>query len=293
MVRKKCQAYTGVMDHKPDDSTPPPKPEWQTSPSDMANMSNFVPPVKPRNILGLLLKVLAVIVLLAILAAVLYWIFTRPKSSPPNHSNATGQQQVTKSQPQTPKDNSALITSSTKQYSSPNFNLAVTYPEDWAVSDITGSNKLTITSPALKLIDASGQPTSGKIMLTIQPKQTKLGQFSAGSAVAALQSQRITYINPTPNQRAQTYVSFLSYATTKSNSALDALYVTGDIGYQKGQEIPESDVVQADPLVTISFQKCADSQCSTGQPMSIAASSWSNNQLSGPVLSILKSLVLQ
>lgn len=281
------------MDQKPDNSTPSPKPEWQTPPSSMADMSNFVPPVKPRNILGLVLKILAVLVLLAALAVLAYWFFTRPKPAPSKQTNTSSQQQSTKQQAKQPETSPALISYSTKQYSSPNFNLAVTYPDDWTVSDITGSNKLIITSPALQLTDVSGQPTSGKIMLTVQPKQTKLGQFSNGSAVAALQSQKITYLNPTPNQRAQTYVSFLSYAATKSDSAVDALYVTGDIGYQKGQEIPESDVIQADPLVTISFQKCSDAQCATGQPMSVAASSWSNSQLSGPLLSMLKSLVLQ
>lgn len=287
-------AYTKGMDQQP---TPPerPRPEWQTPPSDVSDMSNYMPPVKPRNILGLLLKVLAVLVLLAVLAAVIYWFLTRPKATTGTHTSTTSQSQQKTTQ-QTPAQSSSggLIDAATKQYSSPNFNLSVTYPADWTVTDIASTNRLIIASPALPLKDPSGRVQSAQIALTIQHRQDKISQFAAGDATSVFESQKITYVNPTPDQRAQTYVSFLRYASTQSVSALDALYVTGDNGYQKGQTIPQSDVTQTDPLVTISFLKCADAKCATtGTPLSIAASDWSDSQLSGPLLNMLKSLVLQ
>jgi hypothetical protein len=142
----------------------------------------------------------------------------------------------------------------------------------------------------LQLTGAAGS-FSGQIVFSIQNKQTSVTQFAPGKAVAALESQKIAYKKPTANQRAQTYISFVNYSGAVTS--IDALYVAGDNGYQAAQSIPQADVVQADPLVTISFLKCADATCqAAGTATSIPTSDWSDTSLSTPLLNLLKSLTI-
>jgi hypothetical protein len=150
---------------------------------------------------------------------------------------------------------------------------------------------MTVRSPATQLKSASGQSVTGRIIMTIANKGNNLGVFDKGNATAVLNSQKIAYTSPTPNQRANTYLSFLQYATTTAAGALDGIYITGDNGYQKGQDIPKGDIAGIDPLVSVTFVQCAASTCSGGtSALSIAASSWSNTSFAAPITKMLESL---
>jgi len=156
----------------------------------------------------------------------------------------------------------------------------------------TAGSKLAITSPALQLQDSNKQTFAGQIVFTVQSRQTSLPLFAPGHAVAAMASQKLTYKSPTPNQRAQTYLTYVNYNGV--NSTIDALYITGDNGYTVTQGIPEGDMTKDDPLVSISFLKCADTACKTpGTATSISAGDWQNSSLSKPLISLLQSLVIE
>lgn len=223
---------------------------------------------------------LLILVLLAAAGGGLYWLKNHHKpaaktNSPPAVSPSAAQSQA-----------SSPITSATKHYDSPNFYLGIDYPADWTLAD-SGGGKMTIVSPKLQLKDALGQSTSGQIVLTITQKGQNLTAFNAGSAAAVLDSQKVTYTKPTQTQRDNTYLSFLQYAATTAHGALDAVYITGDLGYQKLQDIPKSDIAQIDPEIVLSFVN------SSGQPLSIASSSWSDGAFSGPLIKMLTSLAIQ
>lgn len=239
-----------------------------------ADYANFRPP-KKRHTGRVVLVVLIIIVALSGAAAA-YWFLARRGSKPPAQTApaATGHASDTAGQ--------SAASAATKSYTSQNFNLSFSYPATWAVTD-NGDGKLTAVSPATKLTDATGQTVSGKVIMTIQSKQTSLPAFKNGSAVAALESQKIAYAKPTASQRAQTYLSFLVYAGSAA-SGIDGIYITGNNGYQKGQTVPQSDVVQVDPLVTVSFTT------SSGAPLTLSASAWGNTTLAQPVTDMLKSL---
>jgi len=253
----------------------------------MADRDNFVPPVKPKHILGVLIKILLIVVLVVAAAGAAYWFATHHSKTPGKSANAPS-----KTTPVTSQAASVTkITSATKHYDSSNYNLGFDYPEDWTISD-TPNNKLTATSPAVQLRGAGGQAFTGQIVFSIQPKQTSVSQFAAGKTVAALESQKIAYKSPTSSQRAQTYVSFVSYNGDSSN--LDGLYITGDNGYQADQDVPMSDIAKADPLVSITFLKCADADCkTTPSATSLPTSDWSDTGLSTPLLTMIKSLVIE
>src|SRR5579871_4046380 len=54
------------------------------------------------------------------------------------------------------------ISSSTKNYSSPNFYLSLNYPKDWTLTD-NGGGVMTIVSPAVGLTSSAGQKVTGQI----------------------------------------------------------------------------------------------------------------------------------
>jgi len=182
------------------------------------------------------------------------------------------------------------ISSSTKRYDSTNLSLGFDYPSDWSVSD-PGSGKLNVISPMLTLKSSDGQAVKARIVMSAQSQQPTIAQFAANTAVAPLASQKITYKQPTPNQRAKTYLTFVSYAG--SSSSIDALYITGDNGYTAGQYVPGSDVAKDDPLISVSFYGCSDTTCSNyGKAIAIAANSWSDTNLSKPLINLLQSFVI-
>ena len=178
----------------------------------------------------------------------------------------------------------------TKDYSSTGFNLSLKYPEGWTPAEADG--KVVITSPATSFTNVSGKPITGKIVIALNAKGQNLTSFDAGNATAVLDSEKITYKQPTQVQRAQTYLSFAQYVATTMPSALDAIYVTGDYGYQKDQAIPKVDMANLDPVISVTFLRCSDAKCTASTPDSIAASNWKNKSFSMPITSTLESLAV-
>jgi hypothetical protein len=181
-----------------------------------------------------------------------------------------------------------------KAYTSDNFNLSFSYPGNWTVAD-TGNGKLTVTSPATQLIDASGQKQTGQIVMMMQTEASAdFSAFKTGNAVAVLDSQKLDYAKPAGTQRADTYISFLQYNTTTVHGALDAVYITGDAGYQKYQTIPEADITKIDPVVAVTFLSCDAASCSGSKtPTSIASTMWADATFSAPIENMIKSIVFQ
>jgi hypothetical protein len=200
---------------------------------------------------------------------------------------ATKKQPVAKAKTTVPTD---TVKSSTKQYTSNYQDLSFTYPTDWKVAETT--DVITATSPAMKLTGYDRQTVTGEIVFRVRDKNVVLSEFSSGNATAALNSQIVTYAAPAAGQRASTYASFLNYAGSKGNG-IDGIYVTGDTGYQTGQAAPESDLAPIDPVISITFDKCANAKCTgTPTPLTIATSSWKATEFSKPLLAILASLAI-
>lgn len=186
---------------------------------------------------------------------------------------------------------STQIAAATKTYTSPNFYLTFTYPANWTITD-SGGGQMTAVSPAMQLKNQSNQAVIGQITMLIRQKTQKLSEFSAGNAIALFDSEKITYTKPTPSQRAATYISFLQYAGT-GGSGLDGIYITSDNGYQKGQAIPLVDMQQEDPVISLTFSKCSDSNCSAKTtPLTVSTASWSNASFANPLKTILESLII-
>jgi hypothetical protein len=216
-----------------------------------------------------------------------YWFLLKPKpAKAPTTSNAT-----TASSSGTSKSKKSEI--DTEHHESPSFNLGFDYPKGWKVSDISGSGKLIVTSTPQKLKDADGQQVDGQIIMTIRDKTQKLSEFDKGAAKAVIDSEKITYTKPSETQRGDTYISFVNYATSKDNG-LDSIYISGDAGYKKDQEVPAVDISKVDPITNVTFIKCPDSKCSgTPTVLTVAAASWEDAAFSKPIKTMLQTLSIQ
>lgn len=178
----------------------------------------------------------------------------------------------------------------TETFSSSVLNLSIGYPKDWTVHD--NGSTATISSPQYSLSTAAGTQT-GSIVITLQSKQSSLPVFKTGNAMAARDSIKLSYTQPSSVQRAQTYLSFLHYpASTTPNDVADALYITGDAGYTKGQAIPQIDVVRSDPLVSVVFTGCSDTSCSSQTNLNISSDQWDVQGFSSTLTAVLTSLVV-
>jgi cytoskeletal protein RodZ len=182
----------------------------------------------------------------------------------------------------------------TETHTSTAFLLQFSYPKTWKVTD-NPDNTITAVSPAmqLKTAGASTQTATqtGQVVMTIRHKQPSLPEFKNGSATASIESEKINYTKPSQSQRGSTYLSFPNYVSSTAKG-IDGVYVTGDNGYQKDQAIPMVDIAKSDPLITLTFRKCADAKCATpGEAVTLAASEWQNTTFVKPLKTMLQSIV--
>ncbi len=228
-------------------------------------------------------RIIIVMVVLVAAAFGSYWLGSKQAAK-----KEAEHPKVTRQSNQQQADTNQAATTVTKHYDSSTFTLGFDYPQTWTVNDTPA--KLTVSSPATQLVTGTGSKTSVQVVVTIQNHQTAIPGFPAGGAVAALDSDHLTYKQPSSIQRAQTYLSYLSYT---GSADLDALYITGDNGYQQGQQIPMNDVTKSDPLISISFNACPDENCTTVKPVTLNAHDWKSTAVSKAVTNLIQSLVLQ
>ena len=242
-------------------------------------LHSIMPEHRKPSWLKRLAKIVVALVILAAAGYGTYWFMSRPSSKPA----ATHKTTTTTSTP---------ATVPTKKYTSTDLGLSFAYPETWTVAEPSGA-ALTATSPVMQLADSTGKKVNAEVVMTISPQGQGLSAFDKGAATAVLDSQKISYTQPTSSQRAQTYLSYLQYASTPAGNALDAMYITGDYGYQKDQDIPKTDAANLNPLVTVTFVKCGSNSqaCATGATaMNVSATSWSAGALNKTVTTMLESL---
>lgn len=230
-------------------------------------------------------KIVLVAAVLAAAAVGSFWLGNHQASKKQTAKSPT----ATKSQASQAKPQQrAQAATETKHYDSSIYTLGFDYPKTWTVSDT--SARLAVTSPVTQLSTAVGSKINGRVVVTIQNPVSSIAGFPAGGAVASLASSHLTYKQPSSVQRAQTYLSYLSFGT---GSGVDALYITGDNGYQQGQLVPMSDVVKGNPLISVMFTSCADENCTAPKTVTVGAGWWQASVVSKDVTNLIESIVLQ
>jgi cytoskeletal protein RodZ len=231
------------------------------------------------------LIILIVLLVLAAIAAGAFMLLKKPKTTTKDNAAQTTNQPANTTTPAQDAEAADM-----KTYDSPNFALTFKYPADWTVNDATTG--LTVISPKTTLTDADGEDTPAAVVLHIRTQQSSIPEFKSGNAAAVLTSKNIAYTAPATGQRGNTYLSFVQYASTTTTGALDSIYITGNAGYQKGQDIPMKDVAKVNPLINVSFVDCSKNCTPTSLAISVSAASWSSNSLNQTVETMLRSLTI-
>lgn len=223
--------------------------------------------------------VLAVIAVVTAASVGAYWLGTQHAIKMQAATN-----QKVKQQAKQKAEAAVPISTQTKHYDSTNFGLGFDYPDNWTVSDTP--NKLTVTSAPTSLMTAVGMRTNVNVVAVIQNQQSSITGFPAKGAVASLASDLIKYTHPSTVQRAQTYLSYLSYT---GQTDLDMLYLTGDKSYQQGQAVPMSDIAQGNPLISVGFEKGGSG---SSDFVTLKADSWRSSPAAQAVNNLFASIVI-
>ena len=271
----------------------PPQPAAETDVQEAAkstaDYADYEKPPKPRNPIWGKLKPgrklgigVVILVLVAALGGGGYWFYKNRKSSDkPAESAQTAQN----STPAADK-----IDTETKKFESVNFKLSFDYPGDWTTGE-DNAEEISVLSPDLKLKGVDGKDVTGQIYLRIRAKTQKLQSFDSGSATAVMDSEKIAYTTPTQVQRASTYITFLRYAD--NTEGLDAIYITGDLGYEKDQTVPLTDIQKVDPIISLEFYLCPGSGCvEVSGIYGISEEIWNDEDISVPLTNMLESFVI-
>jgi lipopolysaccharide export system protein LptC len=222
--------------------------------------------------------VVLVILLLVAIGAGVYFFVPKPKPTPAPASE-TPQQQTE----QVPR------TTETETYTSDELKLSFQHLTSWAVDDQT-DGLIKVSSPVVKLKDATNQEVDAKVVVTFMSAGSEVPLYENSQGLAALMdSEKITYDAPTQTQRGQTYISFGGLTP----AGLDAVFVTGNSGYKKGQMIPEADIKKVEPIISVMFYSCDDAACEGGdeeKSISVALSEWEQNETLQSAQKLLQSL---
>lgn len=254
-----------------------------------AEYAEYQKPQKPRNPLWGKLKPgrklgigLAILILVAVLGGGAYWFVKSRQSDKPAETTQTAQNSPAAAE---------KITTETKRFDSAHFKLSFDYPGNWLASE-DNAEEISVLSNDLKLKGIDGKDVMGQIDFRIRAKGQKLqGLDGTNGAITVLDSEKIAYTSPTQSQRASTYISFVRYE--QSSEGLDAIYITGDTGYAKGQTVPIADIEKVDPVVSVEFYLCPDSGCVEFSGVyGIGLETWNDESISGPLRSMLQSLII-
>lgn len=183
---------------------------------------------------------------------------------------------------------SSFNTSNMKEYSAAQMGLSLKYPSSWVVDEAAG--EVLFRSPAAAL-PGMKPGVKGKVEVTIRAKGQPLPEFEKGNATSTRQSELLKYVNPTQSQRANTHLTFVAHAP--ETNGMKAMYITGDNGYQKDQAVPQIDVANMDPIITVTFMVCSDQSCTSNSPTSLESSAWDDKDFSSTIRAILQSITIQ
>lgn len=251
-------------------------------------VKSIVPPRKPKQMWPRLVAGLVVLVIL--LGAGAYAYSKHNSTKPPAKKSSTTSQVAA----------SGSTSTTTTHYVSngSDLNLSFDYPDNWTVTPASGTNSsdqtITLNSPLVTIVSATGTSATGKVTLTIRPGTATLSELSSGQAGIAQDSFQFAYSKPTPAQYQYPYLTFIHLkGGANPTAAFEEVLVTGTTQFTKGEGITDTSVA-VDPIISASFYSCTTSSC-TGAgavPLSITNDTWTTDTVFQQTLALIESLQL-
>ena len=162
-------------------------------------------------------------------------------------------------------------------------------------NDNANDQTITVSSPLVSIVNASGGTVTGKVVVSIRPGSSQISELNSGTATASQASIQIGYNNPLPNQQQYPYLTFINL-NGGSNSAgvFEEVMITGLTQFTPGESVTPSTLGPIDPIISASFYSCTTQVCSgpNQAPLSITYATWQNTMVFQQVLSLFQSLQL-
>lgn len=117
----------------------------------------------------------------------------------------------------------------TKKLKSDRPRIELAYPSSWAVSETEDAVRLE--SPGFTYKLANGESVAGHFRIYIRQGARAADSVYIGKGIAVQQSEKLTYANPAPGQRAETNLSHFGLDTP---DAFAYFLIAGNYALQKG-----------------------------------------------------------
>lgn len=203
--------------------------------------------------------------------------------------SSSGPKAPTKAQPKIAKVTSLSASAKTTTYNSTDFGFKFSYPVSWKLLD-NNKGLLTLTSPLTHLTNAVGKTVNGQVILTVQKQAQLPSGFTAGTNLAVLNSQLITFTAPSQDQSAQTYISYVQYSSTNTKGGLNGIYLTGNYGIGKDEVVTANEVESVTPVMMVTFSQCQNKTCHTLTPVTLSSAAWQASPAAQIITNLFESL---
>lgn len=249
----------------------------------MKEYVDSVEPIKKQRKQRKLKRLIMLVILALVLVGGAIWFFFLRE---PKKEQLTPSAQPETQQPADEPDEEVVTT--TEKYVSQAFSLTFDYPTNWEIDD-TEPTVLQIMSPITRIKDTDGNIAEARVVVKVRPKGAALAEFT-GTSTAVRASEKMSYSQPSAAQRGQTFLTFVGH----SGAGLDAVYITGDNGYEKDGFVPKTDVAQADPIISVQLVACPQNRCDSAAitSLSVENEAWEDNAYLQQAKILLQSLVI-
>ncbi|MBW3569146.1 hypothetical protein KY385_03405 [Candidatus Parcubacteria bacterium] len=225
------------------------------------------------------------ILALVLLIGGLAWVFVPSKEQSQSSPEQNNQEPAKNSQTQGDGDNlpsQELTQSHTNDF----LRLTLKYPKGWQISD--ENDVILLKSPVFSYQLADG-PKEGFFKIYIKQQATPADGKYLGRGYAAAPSKKITYIDPQPGQRSDT---FLTDFGLDSPDNFAYFVIQGNFELKKGETLGPKFAREPDAFLIAGGFASADSEAPLDTEL-LAVDSYASEQAYKTAIDIVKSLQLK
>lgn len=135
------------------------------------------------------------------------WKVLGKKPKPASQANTNAQPTQPASVPKATSDIPSVT--STKDFTAQTLAVEFKYPSSWTATEKDGG--ISVISPTFSYQTKTGSNVKGYFKVYIRNTARSIDSKYIGRAYAVQPTQKLTYLNPNPNQRKDTYLSFFGY----------------------------------------------------------------------------------
>ena len=182
----------------------------------------------------------------------------------------------------------AAANKKTQHYVSQTGIIEFDYPTLWRISASDDDANIRITSATFNYTDNKGASKIGSIEMSItqQAKLSSYFKFVDDDYVIKEAPLKVTYKNPSPVQRKETYFNFSGYQDGEAIAG----FVSGNLTYKVGDTVGSKKISAIDPFIALYINGCPNGGCHAFSPATLTSRVWQQNTQMQQTQDIIASL---